>query len=136
MSKIKVLKQTVASLVVEAQQSKLYFTDLWEAVKTICTAQRCANTVETALGEKPDFRALTAPAMYYQNSTFGLQLVIKYAGGEVGFVHLMHDKDGDPIVDENDTYTVKDVRAKRSFDLDGETIIEAGDELTKAYAVS
>lgn len=117
---------------------------LWEKTADVAIAMKAMNTDKKPLDAGSDaIRSLKKPGLYYQMSQYGLQLVCVYGDGSWGYAGLAKDKDGDDIIDEEHTYNVQNVQAKRRFvipgvkDEDGkEVAIPAGFETTKAFAAS
>ncbi len=122
---------------------------LWEEIGDVAISLKAMNTDAKPLAPGSDaVRALKKPGLYYQNGTFGLQLVCVYGDGSWGYAGLAKDKDGDDIIDDKHTYDIKNVRAKRNYPikdsagnavLDSEgkpVVIPMGFETTKAYVAS
>ena len=114
---------------------------LWEVTGDVALAVKCANTDDTALDGgmgAEEIRKLAAPALYYMQGQYGLQLLLAYGDNTWGYAGLARDKDGDPIIDDEHTYDVKNVKARREFEIpDGDGAkIALGFETTKAFAVS
>ena len=135
MAKTTVRKVTALEIIAKA--GSVYGDGLWDKQTDIALSAEASNTDETALDADDDIRKLANKAVYYQNNKYGgLQLVLKYGDGTWSYVSLMHDKDGDPIIDDNHTYDLVDCQARRDFELEGEVIIAKGDVFTKAFATS
>lgn len=124
----------VTAVQFKQKASKVFGADLWVPIVTLALGAVASNTDETPLSEDADIRKLAAPALFYQKGKFGLQLVLKYDERTWSYAHLMHDKDGDPIISENHTYDLKDVQARQEFAIPGtDSVIAKGYELTKAF---
>jgi hypothetical protein len=115
---------------------------LWEVTDDVAIAMKAANTDAKPLAEGSDaIRAVKAPGLYYQSSQYGLQLVCVFSAGKDakwGYAGIVRDSEGDLRIDEEHTYDVHNVVAKRSFTLKGETtpLFNAGFATTKAYPAS
>ena len=122
--------------------SKSYGRGLWDKVALIAEGT-VSNTMAKALAVDADPRTLVGPAMYWQKNKFGdVQLVIKYAGEGWTYASPLRDKDGDPLVSEDNKYEIHEVKSRSVFEIPGVTnadggkvVIEKGFTTLKAYAL-
>ena len=112
--------------------------DLWERVLVLTQRAKATNTDESPLPCDAKLRDLQGPCLYYQRSKCGgLHLVLKYKEQGWAWVSMMHDLDGDELVDDDHIYDIYDVVAKRNFEVLGtDMVIEHGFKMTKAYPAS
>lgn len=127
------------------QASKSYGLGLWDK-QTLIAEGAVSNAFEKPLPANTDPRNLKGPAMYWVKSNLPdvehPQLVIKYEGDGWAYATCIKDKEGEPVLSDDNTYEIHDVKLKSQFkipnvkDKDGNDIVlQKGFMTTKAYAV-
>lgn len=139
---------TPAAIILHNEASKMYGKGLWETVTELAEGP-VSNTMDNALPSDTDIRKLAGPAMYWLESNRGgvPQIVVVPGDGGWYYAGVIRDKDGEPVESDNNTYAIRDVRAKSEYklvdaqknpilnDKGQQVIIPKGFLTAKAYAI-
>jgi hypothetical protein len=111
---------------------------IWKSEKVIGTGAT-SNLAAQAL--KSPFKAedLTPGTVNYLVDKFGkIRMVARVSGADksLAFISPLHDKNGQPILSQTNTYRIEQVVCVKDFQVpNSEKIIKVGDRMLKAYAV-